>query len=71
LLFEPENVESFCEVATRLLGDPALRNRLGDHARKTVIQEKDWSVLAHVYEDVYGFAVDSNNRRRGVAAARK
>jgi glycosyltransferase involved in cell wall biosynthesis len=69
LLFEPENIASFCEAATRLLGDSTLRERLGNHARETVTREKEWSVLAHVYEEVYGFAMKANARNGGLDIA--
>jgi glycosyltransferase involved in cell wall biosynthesis len=71
MLFEPENIKSFCETATRLLSDSALRDRLGNNARETVIREKDWSVLAHVYEEVYGFAMKVAKRGAGFDTARK
>jgi PEP-CTERM/exosortase A-associated glycosyltransferase len=59
LLFQPENIASFQEAATRLIRDEGLRQKLGQCARATVTKEKDWLKLARAYEDVYRFASQS------------
>jgi glycosyltransferase involved in cell wall biosynthesis len=59
LLFQPENIASFQEAATRLIRDEGLRQRLGQCARTTVTKEKDWLKLARAYEEVYRFASQS------------
>ena len=57
LLFQVENMEDFCREASKLLGDAALRSRLGQEARRAVQEEKDWSALARRYQDVYNHVV--------------
>lgn len=63
LLFDPENIQDFCRVASRLLIQPELRRTLGEQAQRKVSTEKDWTVLARRYETVYSAAIrDSHNR---------
>jgi PEP-CTERM/exosortase A-associated glycosyltransferase len=57
LLFEPENIPDFCRQTTRLLQDPVLCDRLGAQARQAVNKEKDWKVLARLYEGIYDHAI--------------
>lgn len=56
LLFAPGNINSFCQEATRLLGDEELRRRLGRQARQKIAEEKDWKTLTRRYQEVYDFA---------------
>jgi glycogen synthase len=56
VLFEPGNIEDFCRKASSLLHQPDLRRRLGERARKKVINEKQWKFLVRRYEDVYNAA---------------
>jgi glycogen(starch) synthase len=56
LLFEPEDIEDFCQKATRLLDEPQLRYGLGESARQQVSQEKDWKTIALAYEKIYAAA---------------
>jgi len=56
LVFEPGNVDSFCQQATRLLADEELRRRLGSQARHKIAEENDWKTLAQRYKRVYEFA---------------
>jgi glycogen(starch) synthase len=63
LLFEPENIQDFCRVTSRLLNQPDLRRALGEEAHRKVSAEKDWTVLARRYEAVYSAALrDSRGR---------
>ncbi len=63
VLFEPGNIEEFCQQAGRLLQDPALRYALGARARQKIIEEKDWSRLAARYQDVYSVAIQNAHAR--------
>lgn len=62
-LFEPENTQDFCRVASRLLEQPNLRRDIGEDARRKVSIEKDWNVLARRYEAVYSAAIQSSRGR--------
>ncbi|MEO6606112.1 MAG: glycosyltransferase family 4 protein, partial [Aeromicrobium sp.] len=53
LLFRKGDVDSLVEVLTRLVVDPALRDRLGTEAREWVVAERDWSILAGRVAAVY------------------
>jgi glycogen(starch) synthase len=57
LLFEPENVQDFCRQTRRLLQDRDLQYNLGTKARGVVATEKDWKVLACLYEGIYDEAI--------------
>jgi glycogen synthase len=57
LLFEPENIQDFCRQTRRLLQDQDLQCKLGAKARQVVATEKDWKVLACLYEGIYDEAV--------------
>jgi glycogen synthase len=63
LLFQAENVEDFCRQASRLLGDATLRSRLGEEARRTINQEKDWSALGRRYQDLYNYVTKRPTRQ--------
>jgi PEP-CTERM/exosortase A-associated glycosyltransferase len=55
VLFEPEDVNSFCQQAARLLLEPRLRG-LGEQARAKIV-EKDWHNVVRDYEPVYESAI--------------
>jgi PEP-CTERM/exosortase A-associated glycosyltransferase len=57
ILYRADNVEDFCVKATKLLAQDNLRRNLGEEARKFILREKDWSVLARLYIDIYDFAI--------------
>ncbi len=57
LLFNPEDIQDFCRVTSRLLNQPDLRRALGEEARRKVSEEKDWTILAQRYEAVYSAAI--------------
>lgn len=56
LLFDPGNIDSFCQEATRLLMDEELGRRLGSQARQMIVEEKDWKTIVQRYQQVYEFA---------------
>lgn len=57
VLYRADNVEDFCVQAKRLLSQTSLQCKLGEEARKFILREKDWNVLAQRYIDVYDFAI--------------
>ena len=63
LLFEPESIPDFCRQTSRLLQDRVLRSKLGSQARQVVAREKDWKVLARLYEGIYDEAVRNHGSR--------
>jgi PEP-CTERM/exosortase A-associated glycosyltransferase len=56
LLFTPDDIDDFCRKAQRLVQDPQLRQKLGENARRAVMAERDWTVLARRYEHIYADA---------------
>lgn len=52
LLVDPFDTAALGEALARLLGDPALRQRLGDAARRRVA-DFDWAAIAERYSECY------------------
>jgi PEP-CTERM/exosortase A-associated glycosyltransferase len=61
LLFEPGNISDFCRQAERMISSPALCNALSERGREFVVRERDWSILAKRYREIYEFVL---NQRR-------
>jgi PEP-CTERM/exosortase A-associated glycosyltransferase len=59
LLFEPESVDDFCRQAERMLTLPTLRHRLSAEGRRFVERERDWTILAKRYREIYEFVLPS------------
>lgn len=59
LIFQAEDVDSFCKQAIRLLDDADLRCRLGSQARAVIAAERDWATLCQRYASVYDYAIRS------------
>lgn len=57
VLYRADNIEDFCVQTQRLLSQTSLQRKLGEEARKFILREKDWKVLAQRYIDVYDFAI--------------
>jgi PEP-CTERM/exosortase A-associated glycosyltransferase len=57
ILYRADSVDDFCVQAKRLLADASLRRKLSEEARKFILREKDWNVVAQRYIDVYDFAI--------------
>ena len=57
VLFLADNVDDFCGQAKRILSQPNLQQKLGEEARKFILREKDWNVLAQRYVDIYDYAI--------------
>jgi glycosyltransferase involved in cell wall biosynthesis len=57
LLVPPEDDERLAEAVARLLDDPALRQRLGANARRTIVERFDSRIgAAKFYERLFGAA---------------
>jgi glycosyltransferase involved in cell wall biosynthesis len=52
-VFVAEQDHEFAERILRLLGDPALRRRLGKAARQFAIENLDWQERVRQYEELY------------------
>jgi PEP-CTERM/exosortase A-associated glycosyltransferase len=59
LLFEPENIDDFCQQAERLILSPSLRKSLGEQGREFVVRERDWNILAQRYRSLYDFVLSA------------
>ncbi len=59
LLFVPENVTDFCRQAERMILSPVLCASLSERGRDFVVRERDWSVLAKRYRQIYDFVLPS------------
>lgn len=53
LLFTKGDVASLENALERLVGEPALRERLGSQAREWVVAERDWKILARLVAETY------------------
>jgi glycosyltransferase involved in cell wall biosynthesis len=58
-VFVAEQDHEFAERILRLLGDPALRRRLGKGARQFAIENLDWQERVRQYEELYARLVRS------------
>lgn len=63
LLFQPEDVSDFCRQAERLILSPSLRKSLGEQGREFVQRERNWSILAQRYQQIYGFVLSAKHHR--------
>lgn len=48
-----EDPQSFADAIERVLGDSALRRRLGEAARRTAVEQYDWKVIGKPMLDAY------------------
>lgn len=53
MFVDPFNTEAIAEAINNLLSNPELRKRLGQDARRTVLQYFDWKVVAAQIAEVY------------------
>lgn len=67
LLFRPEDIETFCVQAERLIASPELRERLGNSGREYILREKDWKVVAQEYQRIYDFVTKDSLRTTQLA----
>jgi PEP-CTERM/exosortase A-associated glycosyltransferase len=63
LLFRSEDIDDFCHQAERVIQNESLRHKLGERARRAVLSQKDWPVVARGYERVYEFAARQHRRK--------
>lgn len=52
-----ETAEEFAQTTIQLLGDPSLRRRLGEQARRTAEAHFDWGKIAAAQEKAYHLAI--------------
>lgn len=53
LLIRPRNPADIVEKVNLLLANDALRKKMGERARETVLERFTWAKIAHRYEDMY------------------
>jgi glycosyltransferase involved in cell wall biosynthesis len=53
LLVPPRNPERLAEAILRLLDDDGLRKKLGDNARRHVVNNYDWEIITNKIENIY------------------
>jgi glycosyltransferase involved in cell wall biosynthesis len=58
ILIQPGRVDELADAICRLLDDPNLRKKMGDKARKTVLERFDWNVNAIRTVEVYQQILD-------------
>jgi glycosyltransferase involved in cell wall biosynthesis len=63
LLVPPGDVHALAESMTRLLGDAALRQRLGRQAREDAVREHSWDRYLERLEGVFARAIDGTPGR--------
>jgi glycosyltransferase involved in cell wall biosynthesis len=60
ILIQSRSVEELADAIYCLLGDPKLRKKIGDNARKTVLEKFDWNVNASRTVGVYQQILDQS-----------
>ena len=61
LVFKPEDAEDLAAQALRLVRNPDLRRKLGDHARSYTVGERDWTrIVAHYQREAMALAIGQN-----------
>jgi glycosyltransferase involved in cell wall biosynthesis len=67
ILIQPGSIDELIDAICRLLGDPSLRQKMGDNARRTVLEKFNWKINAIKTVEVYQQILDSfdyKSRRR-------
>jgi glycosyltransferase involved in cell wall biosynthesis len=67
ILIQPGSIDELSDAICRLLGDPSLRQKMGDNARRTVLEKFNWKINAIKTVEVYQQILDSfdyKSRRR-------
>jgi glycosyltransferase involved in cell wall biosynthesis len=62
LLVPPRDPDALAQALDQLLGDAALRERLGRAARERVIENFRWERAARETAEVYREAIDAHDR---------
>ena len=62
MFVDPFNTEAIAGAINNLLSNPELRKRLGQDARRTVLQYFDWKVVAAQIVEVYRKAIQGGRR---------
>jgi glycosyltransferase involved in cell wall biosynthesis len=63
ILIQPGHVDELADAICCLLDDPGLRRKMGDNARKTVLEKFDWNVNAVRTVEVYQQILERYNRK--------
>jgi PEP-CTERM/exosortase A-associated glycosyltransferase len=63
LLFEPGNVSDFCRQAERMITSSTLCQSLSARGRAFVEKERDWTILAKRYREIYEFVLATPRAR--------
>jgi len=63
ILVRPGSVEELSESICLLLGNPELRNRMGNNARQTILEKFSWTVNASKTLNVYQQITEKNSKR--------
>lgn len=66
ILVRPGSLDELADAICGLLGDPNLRRRMGDNAKKTVLERFDWKVNVVRIAEVYQQILDNFNRRKQI-----
>lgn len=64
LLVPPRNPERLAEAILRLLDDDGLRKKLGDNARRHVVNNYDWEIITNKIEKIYINMIKNSNIHR-------
>ena len=62
ILIQPGSVDKLADAISCLLGNPDLRKKMGDNARKTVLEKFDWDINAAKTIETYQQILSSFNR---------
>lgn len=69
ILTEPDRIADLAKAISRLVGDVALRTRLGDAARRAVRERLDVALVAARYEALYQRLLEKRSIERDLVAA--
>ena len=53
IFIRPRNAKEIAEKVNLLLSDDELRRKIGEKARKTILERFTWEKIAHKYERIY------------------
>jgi glycosyltransferase involved in cell wall biosynthesis len=68
LLAAPDSPQALARTLTRLAADPDLRTRLGEAARRWVLQERSWLAAASTLNTIYAVVTNNAYCERGPSA---
>lgn len=62
-LIPPRNPEKLAEAILTLMEDEGLRKRIGANARKHIVNNYDWEIIADKIEKAYQVAIETHQRK--------